>query len=362
MHSSSRFIVRTTLLTAAVALLSLRANADESPYCAKTRARASSDAALLYAPSIQAQGVKFPNNGTTDSGVTTGAGYQFRAVATLSPLDIYRGVRIEQAGDSDCEQHEATVAVQEVIAQGMEIGRLPALRRQATVLLEFRTDLDRIAKDNEERYAAKVTTLSEANEERLRLAELERIAAQVNGEVRRLEAHGPLPSAASLDARVALQTATTMEHERDLSRLRALDSWEFRISGGIVPQDNPIDYFAVVQVGFNFGAFSRSKNETRYLAAREQELMRARYEVGNQTRVFRAQLTAMLAQAHAEEDVLRRGASLLETASAALAKTDAASAPHALALLRLQTLSTRAQLAYVEALVTELSHQTGELQ
>ncbi len=343
---------------AALLLVAQQARADESAYCNKARARAASDAALLYGPTLQVQGVKYPHHGTVDSGVTTGAGYQFRAIASLSPLDMYKGVRTESVGDADCAAHEATLAVQEVLAQGSDVGRLAALMQEAAYFEAHRAELARVARENEERFTAQVTTLAETNEIRGRVAETERAEKIVLGELHRLEARGPVPTALALDAKVAAATARTMGYERELSSLRNLDAWDFRLSGGLIPQDKPVDYFALVQVGFNFGAFSRNKQEARYLAAREEELHRAKYEATAQTRVLRDQWAATLVQARAESALIRRDVTLLDATSAALAKASATNAPHALAMVTLQRIGAEAQLTYVDTLAAELARAT----
>lgn len=350
----------TSVVAMMAALTASPARADDSPYCTKVRARAAADAALLYAPTIQAQGIKFPSQGTVDSGVTTGAGYQFRALATFSPLDIYRGVRVERVGEADCAHHDATLAVQEVAMQGNDIGRLPALKKQLAFFAEHRAEVTRLAKENETRFDAKVSTLSEANDVRVRATEVERAEQQLRGELARLEARGPLPTAGALDAKVATAMARAMAFERESSHLRSLDAWEFRISGGLIPQDIPVDYFAIVQVGFNLGAFSRNANESKYLAAREAELNHARYEASEQARVIRGQAAATLAQSRAEKALLERDLALLDAARTALARSDAPNGPHALALVEIQRFGIHSQLAYIEALSVELASMTND--
>lgn len=351
----------TTLATLAFAAASPIASAEESPYCQKVHARATGDAALLMAPTLQAQGIRFPRNGAYDTGVTVGQGMQFRAALAWSPLDFYRGFRVQSAADYDCARHEARVSAEELLAVGVEYGRLPALRREATFLDARRSSWETIVAAGDDRLAAHVTSLLDANEIRARGAELARKREQIAGDVSRLEAlhvdeyRGML---GSLSTRI---DDTTMQYEREVSHLRSLDAWTVSVTGGVVPQTAPVDWFGAVQIGFNFGAFTRNAAETRYLAAREAEVRGARYEVRAQLRRFQEQLAAEARQAERELAITDKKLSTLATARAAVAGAEAApNGPHALAVLDLEMIFAEADRVYLSALVTELGKLSPE--
>ena len=344
------------LTCAGVITVAAPAWSQDSAYCKKVRARASGDAALLFAPTVQAQAIKFPNNGTTDAGVTTGAGYQFRAALSFSPLDFYKGFRVQQVGDADCEQHEAVVSAQQVLAQGADYGRLPALRKQVEFLDRRRPTWEAVLAKSEERVAAHVESLREAMEIRSRIMALGRAREHVQGDVDRLEARGIEAYRGPLSVLVDAADRQVMQLERKASHVRSLDAWDVRVVGGVIPQAAPVDYYGMLQVGFNLGAFSRNAQETRYLDARAEELKKARYELRDQVDKFRAQMRSAIAQAKRELIVIERQRAMLAADRTALGQADAPNAPHALAMIDLDAVLVESERVFLETLITELSH------
>lgn len=350
--------VRASAFTACVGalLLATPARADEaSPYCRKVRARAAGDAALLFSPTVQAQGIKFPNNGTTDSGVTTGAGYQFRAAVTFSPLDFYKGFRVQSLSEADCEQHEQIVSAREILMQGADYGRLPALQKKVSFLDEKRSDIDATLAKVDERVGAHVASLRDAAEVRARVAVLLRSREQGQGDADRLRARGADTFRAPLVTLVAAAEQSAMKFEERASHLRTLDAWDVRVTGGVIPQDRPVDFFGVVQVGFNFGAFSRNAQETKYLAARSDELKKARYELREEVSKFKADLKSAAAQAKRELAIVDDQARLLAKDKATLEGTDSANTAQALALLSLDSILVESERVYLSTLINELA-------
>jgi hypothetical protein len=346
----------------AVVATSFAAHADDAAYCRKVRARAGAEAALLYAPTVQAQGIRFPRNGTTDSGVTTGTGYQFRAALSFSPLDFYKGFRVERTAEADCRQHDAFITLQEVLAEGADVGRLPALRRQAEALEASRPLCEAIAAKADERFAAHVASLLETSEAHARVTELARKREQVAGEIARLEARGLDSYQGMLSVLIDRADKETMAFEREASHVRSLDAWEVKLSGGIIPQDQPVDYFALVQVGFNFGSFAHNAQESKYLDARLEELKKAKYELREQVRKYRQQIDIGLNQTKREIAIVEKQLAMLRTARAALEHSDAPGAANATALIDLDVATAEAEQAFLTTLVTQLSRfqETGK--
>jgi len=302
----------------------------ESPYCKKVRARASGDAALLFSPSAQVQGVKFPKNGAVDTSSSVGQSYQFRGVVTWSPLDFYKGFRVLDVAEADCREHEIVVTTEEVLKHGADYARLPALKAQREFLEGKRPFFTAARAKLDERTAAGVMTVMDAESHRAQLRELERKSEVTQGEIDRLEARGvarDIPLLSSLVSEVAVRA---LEHDQETSRVRKLDPWTVGVVGGIVPQYDPVDWFGVVQVGYNFGGISRVDNEHRYMDARSEELRTARYELGTRISRFREELRVTRAQTERELAVLERDAVALTTARNALAKSEATNAPLAL--------------------------------
>jgi hypothetical protein len=339
----------------AVTALAAPAWSEESAYCKKVQGRAAGDAALLFAPSVQAQAIKFPNAGTIDAGVTTGSGYQFRGGISWSPLDFYKGFRVLEVGRADCERHEAVVSAQEVLLQGIDYGRLPALRKQASFLDSRRATWEAIVAKSEERLEARITSFVEANDIRSRAAELERKRLQVGGEVQRLEAKNLDGYRGMLSQLMASVETTSMRFEREASHVRSLDAWDLRVTGGVIPQERPVDYYGIVQLSFNFGAFSRNAGETRYLDARAEELKKARYETREQLRIFREQVASAKEQATRELGIVEKQASTLGSARQTLASSEAPNAPQALGVIDLHIVLVESDRVFLAALIEELS-------
>lgn len=340
-----------------VSLFASSANADDSAYCQKVRARAASDAALLYSPTVSAQAIRFPRSGAIDTGLYIGSGVQVRGVLTWSPLDFYRGFQVEDAAERDCARHEAHVSASQVLSVGVEYGRLPALRREAAYLEGRRAAWDEILKQTDVRLEQRVTSLLEANEVRARVAELARRHERIRGDIARLEALHVDEYRGKLGTLAERVEDTTMRYEAQVVHLRSLDAWTFSVSGGLVPHAEPVDWFGSVQVGFNFGAFSRNANDTKYIAARREELTNARYELRAQLRRFAEQISAEAESARRELVVAERKTASLDAVKKALAGAEnAPNGPHALAVIDLEAMFAEAERTYLAALVTELEH------
>jgi hypothetical protein len=353
--------IAATALASLVFLMGIGiASADESSYCRKVHARARGDAALLFAPSLQAQAIKFPQNGTTDLGVTTGTGYQFRAALQLSLLDVYKGFRVLRAADFDCRQHDAVERAHELALEADDLARLGALRRQAALLDARRADWEKHVAAADERLARQLTTRLEAEELRRHAAELSRKREQVAGEIARLQARrleAPGASPASLAAAV---DRTALRYEREASHLRTLDAWSLTVTGGVIPIGNSVDYFGIVQLGFNLGGLVRYPAESAYLAARADEIRHARYETVDEVNRLRAQLEAALVQSRRERAIVDQQHGSLWAIARALDHTDAPNAAHARALVELQLISVESERVLLAALGDEISHLLEE--
>lgn len=350
---SRRFMVGTV---SALMLCASSARAEGTPYCRKVEERAAADASLLFAPQLQLQGVRFPQNGTIDTGVTTGKDYQFRAGISLSPIDIWKGFKVQDVAKADCNAHESTASAAQVLAQGADYGRLPALKKQAAQLETMRTQWEAIVKQADDRFEAHITSLLEVNEVRTRGAELAKKLEQVKGEVQSLEAKGyDTKSAPKLAAMMDEVEKHSMDFEEKAVSVRSLDAWDVKLTGGIIPQQQPVDWYGVVSISFNFGTFSHNSHDANYLEARREELKTAKYELRDQVKRFGEQLKANRTSTQKQLDIATKQASTLEAAKSALGKSDAQNAPHALAVVELELMFIETDKVFLEALGTELA-------
>jgi hypothetical protein len=347
------FVVALALLVAPRA-----ASADDSAYCRKVQARAASDSALLMAPSLIAQGIRFPGTGQIDLGPTVGRGFQARAGVAFSPLDFYRGLRTLQASSADCAQHDAFIAVEQVVANGQEAARLAALRAQAAFLEAHHDEWQALAARAQERLSLRVITLVQFDDVRRQAEALEHKLVQVHGAVRDLEARNRDFPHGSLRALTEQYFDRASALENETSRIRSLDSWQFRVSGGIIPEP-PVDWYGLAELSFDLGAFSRNHQEAKYVEARDDELRHAPYDVGTQVGVFRAQLEAGLEQARRELEVTDREVAFLARTRSVLEGSDAQNVAQERDTLVIEELSIQSEQVFSKSLVVALSAFLG---
>jgi hypothetical protein len=333
------------------------ARAEETAFCRKVRAQAASEAALLAAPRLLLQGIRFPEATHLDIGSTVGTGYQVRAALSFSPLDLYRGLRVMNVADLSCASHEAQGKMQQVLEHGAEAVRLAALRRQAGYLRGRQEEWRAVAAKARERLNAQVVTVVQFDELRRHIDALEQKLSQVEGEGRRIEARaGQLPSAPPAGppgALVRRYEDSAMALERESSALRALESWQLRVTGGIIPVD-PVDWYGLAEVSISLGAPWRRGAERRYLEARLAELRQAPYELDEQWRKARAEMTAARGQARQQLDLVERQIAVIDTARRALETSDTRSVAHARDTIAVEQVSVESDRVFLAAQIQAL--------
>ena len=136
--------------------------------------------------------------------------------------------------------------------------------------------------------------------------------------------------------------------------IRALDPWRLNVRGGLVA-DAPLDWFGMVELSFNLGAFRHASRDAAYLQAREQELREARDELAHGADVLARQRAATREQVAGERAITSEQLALLKRARGALEASHAPSAPHLISVLVLRELVLDAELEYLTAFEQELS-------
>jgi hypothetical protein len=114
-----------------------------------------------------------------------------------------------------------------------------------------------------------------------------------------------------------------------------------------------MDYFGMVQLGFNFGAFSQSAQESRYLEARSDELKRERYELRDAVATFESEVAAAAAQAKRELAIVEEQAASLAKDKSVVEGADGNA--QALTLLTLDGILVESERIHLEALASELA-------
>ncbi len=358
--------MRLTILTClAVTCSTSLATAQTTAYCRQVRAKAASEAGVLMTPRVLVQGIRFPSgNQQLDSGPTTDNGYQLRTGLAFSPIDFYKGRGMLRVGEADCERHEASVRLEEVLARGTDDARLPALREQAQYLRTHADEWRGFAGKAASRLSQRIITVVEYTNVQRFLDALERKVVQVEGQAKQLEARLPRTAAAAqtpLPALGAQYFQEAMRFEHETSRLRQLDDWKVQITGGVIPQA-PTDWYGSLELSFSLGGLVRGAHERAYIDARSSELRYSPEGVATRLQQFRAEASAALEQAQRELDLIQHSLEVIRATRLALEATEAESVAQARDMLAIEQLSVESDAVFLRALVDALASLVARAQ
>jgi hypothetical protein len=345
---------RAPLAVLALLLWGAAAQAQTTPYCAKVRERAADDSALLSFPRLTLQGLRFPNNGQLIGGTITGQGLQARAGLSFSASDVYKGWGLERAADADCREHEARVGLEAALVARDDDARRAAFEAQAAFLEARRGEITDWVNRAGARFADHLITLIELEDVRTRAATLDRKLVEARGQAAQLAARrttGPTRpmgelAGAYVDAATELAQAET--------RVHAADPWQLSVTAGLIPSlsDWPttgLDWYGIVELGFNLGGIGRAGRAERYVRARQDEIARAPYEATARVRQHREALEAALEQAAAELALLERDRAALDGARQVLEHAEVPNAAQQRERLALDQLAIEADQVYYRA-------------
>ncbi|MES1210467.1 MAG: hypothetical protein ABUS79_31390, partial [Pseudomonadota bacterium] len=249
------------LIAAAILLQALPCRGQSTPYCTRIRERAAGDAALLVAPRLLVQGLRFPDNGTLEGGVVIANGFQLRAGVAFSATDLYKGLGLRQIADADCRAHDARVALESTVSDGDTAARQTALEAQVTFLeshaAEARQALDRAVA----RFTAHAITLVELEDVRRRATTLDRMAVEARGEAAQLAAKsaGPAPAADSAEQLARTYASATADVDRATAHAAAASPWQLDVTAGVIPSSR-FDWYGILQLGFNLGGLVQARH------------------------------------------------------------------------------------------------------
>lgn len=332
------------------------ARADDSDHCRRVRAQASAEAAILEAPRVLVQGIRFPSSARVDLGPTVGDDLQARAGLTLSPVDMYRGVLVRRMADAECHEHERAAALEDVMSDATDGARLEALQAQLAYLDEQRGDWQALVDQAAERLQARAITVVEFRELQRLAQALELKRAQASGEIERLRARGVAAAAGVAAATAESYASATVEAERALVKIRATDAWTFRLTGGVIPlPGRPLDWFGLAELTYSLGGPWQSAALVSVAQAREAEVRRDRAELPARLERAQAEARAMARQAAAELRAIQADLASGRATEAALERSDAPGAAQAQAALRFERIATEAQERYLRTLRDRLS-------
>jgi hypothetical protein len=366
MLPSVRGVLLTLLSCLFASLVSVRAVAQQTPYCRQVRAKAASDADYLMTPRVMLQGIHFAS-GSELAGPISGKGYQVRTGLSFSPVDFYKGRGVLRAGDADCRRHEASLVLDDVLGHGAEVARLAALLEQGEFLRTRTEDWRGLAARAAARLSQRIITVVEFTSIQRSIDTLEHKLVQVEGDAEQLkarqlrvvgmlpalgpgkggEASPPVPDLASAYFR------ESMRFERETSQLRQLDDWKLQVTGGVVPQ-NPVDWYGTLELSFSLGALVRGQHEQRYMEGRSEDLRYARDGVETRLAQFRAQTTATLEQARRDLGLVDHSLEVLRATRLALEQSEAESAAQARDLIAIEQVSVESDSVFLRSFVSAL--------
>jgi hypothetical protein len=337
--------------------------ASSSSYCRRVEARAAADAALLRAPHLIGEAIRFPTSSRIDLGPTVGDNFQVRAALSFSPVDVYRGSALERAGEADCRAHDAAERLRLGLEDLSDFGRLPALRAQAAYLDAHRGEWRALLAKGAEQLAARLVTAVEYHELRRLTARLERKSAAVEGELERLRVVGAPPgSPGELDRLSRAYVAEADDAERAFAHLRAIDPWALKLTGGVIPPlgGQPADWFGLAELSYNLGGFWRDRADARAVEARADETRRARYELPARVDDVRRALRGQLAAAKRELAAVDAELTSSEIMRSSLEGSDAPNIAHARATLIVERLDAESDRVFLNALTGALGAAVGD--
>lgn len=329
-----------------------------SAYCDAVRARASGEAALLIAPRVFGTGLRFP---WPTEQPRTSRDYQLRIGISFSPLDAFRGVRLTDEGDADCEAHEARESVQRLLDQGTDGAELAAYEAQARVLESRQADWLALLDRAQRRFEARLITTLELDELHRKADALARKLSLAQGMVARFEARGAKRQIASLDRAASGYLDAEMKAEDSAVSVKNLDAWGLKLSGGLVPQpDGKVDWFASVEVSYSLGGPFGQGYENAYLRARRVELATARYELPARVQVLKADIDARISMSAHEFAILDRELSFLTSTLHALEGTDAVNSQQVHDDLVIERIGAESEHVYLQTLIASLTTMRGD--
>ena len=344
-----------------VALLWARpALAETSPYCAKVRERAADDAALLMAPRLILQGLRFPANGLLEGGTIVGDGFQLRAGLVFSATDLYKGIGVREAGDADCREHDARVALEAAVGAGDDEARRAALEAQIAFLEAHGDEVRAWVDKAVARFSDRVITVVELEDVRARVGLLARKLVQARGQDRQLEAKlADRASARTADELAKRYADAAADLESAEARVRESDPFQLDMTAGIITYPQT-DWYGIVQLGFNLGGLTRRGHAERYAKARREERARAPYEAEARLRQAQAVVAAAREQAHLELGLIERELEDLRSTRQVLEGSEAANIVHQRDRLALEQVELEAERVFYRAYVDKLGSQKTE--
>ena len=258
----------------AVVLLATAAPAAADPTCDRLEAEARAEAALLYAPRIEAEGARAPVAATTAEPDAIGGGLQARLAVAVSPIDMLRGRAIERVARAECVREAVATRIERVLALGPRAGERAAIDHELAYLAARAPDVEALAAEARARGASGRATALELDELRQRLRTLARRAADLAHQRALIDDEPAEPADATPVSLTALADAyrrAVAAVDRRRADTRALSAWQLEVRAGAAGGER-LDWFVVAELGYSLGRPWQRAAERRLVRARAGEL------------------------------------------------------------------------------------------
>lgn len=319
-------------------------------YCQKVTAHAEGDAALLFAPTVHAQVIRFPNNTPADaSGLQYGRDVQVRGALSIGAIDIYKGFGVLEVAKAECRRQQTASTFDEVIAQRADIGRAPALERKLAFLHAQEGAVAELLRNAEERFVAHTSTISEVQDLRLHGLSFARQIAETERELAVIKARGLVMPSESLVESLGAYDQRSVDVENSVAHVRNLEPWKLTATGGIAATPTA-EVYGIVELSYNIGGLFSVGAERRAVRARENELKNARYEMRQQIETIARELRANADHIRIEAKAIEVELARMSRDRAALENTEAPNKHTVVATMTLQMIDLEAEHVFLTSL------------
>lgn len=350
---SNAYVRRTVGFLAAALTFATAGSAHAEPptdYCQRVTARAEGDAALMFAPTVHAQLIRFPSAGFADaSGLEIGRGFQPRAAMSIGVIDIYRGFGVLDVARADCRRQQSAWTLEQVVAQRAEIGRAAALEQKLAFLRQHAADVRELVRVSEERFAAQTTTLPEVQDIRLHALAFDRRIVDTEREIAVIASRGLAMPREAISEALDAHEKNAVKHEEKVAHVRNLQPWRMSVTAGVAATP-AADAFGVAELSYNLGGLFQGSAERRAIEARANELKTARYEMRQQVEAMKRELRANATQNRLQIRAIEAELTRIASNLASLEGTEAPNKHSVVAAMTLQTIELEAEKVFLTTL------------
>ncbi len=327
-------------------------------YCDYIEGTASAAAATLAAPQLAAQFGYIQQPEFAVAPDPNAEANDLRAIASLrySFTNLMAASATKSRAAADCRRHKAQLAMQAIAAQIRDTTTARAIAARLAVFDAAQPQADKLLAESKADLDARRITTQEAISTRLRIEDLRSQVAQARRELAAI----PSSDTKGLDGLLGDYRSADADFERSEGKLRTIRAYDFGVRAGadrFLNGDNAqTRYFALVEVGINFGALFVGSGNRR---AREG---RARYAQTVNPLTPNTNVDGLRAMIDVQTKRSVEVAALvadLDRQLQALAAADSADAKRFRETVWFEAIKAKAELAYIKAHIEAMQAVVG---